>query len=62
MIRLTRKLEFSAAHFYHNPDWSADENRRVFGNVIIRTVTGTITFWKSPSPANRIRKPAWFST
>ncbi|MGH9864957.1 MAG: 6-pyruvoyl trahydropterin synthase family protein [Candidatus Acidiferrales bacterium] len=31
MIRVTRKLEFSAAHFYHNPDLSADENRRVFG-------------------------------
>jgi len=31
MIRVTRKLEFSAAHFYHNPDLSAEENRRVFG-------------------------------
>jgi 6-pyruvoyltetrahydropterin/6-carboxytetrahydropterin synthase len=31
MIRLTRKLEFSAAHFYHNPNFSAEENRRVFG-------------------------------
>jgi 6-pyruvoyltetrahydropterin/6-carboxytetrahydropterin synthase len=31
MIRITRKVEFSAAHFYHNPDFSAEENRRVFG-------------------------------
>jgi len=31
MIRVTRKVEFSAAHFYHNPDFSAEENRRVFG-------------------------------
>lgn len=31
MIRITRKVEFSAAHFYHNPNFSADENRRVFG-------------------------------
>jgi 6-pyruvoyltetrahydropterin/6-carboxytetrahydropterin synthase len=31
MIRVTRKVEFSAAHFYHNPNFSADENRRVFG-------------------------------
>ena len=31
MIRMTRKVEFSAAHFYHNPNFSAEENRRVFG-------------------------------
>ena len=31
MIRITRKIEFSAAHFYHNPNLSAEENRRVFG-------------------------------
>ena len=31
MIYLTRKLEFSAAHFYHNPAFSEEENRRVFG-------------------------------
>lgn len=29
--RLTRKIRFSAAHRYHRPDWSEDENRRVFG-------------------------------
>ena len=31
MVRITRKMEFSAAHFYHNPAFSAEENRRVFG-------------------------------
>lgn len=31
LIQLTRKLEFSAAHFYHNPKFSAEENRRIFG-------------------------------
>ncbi len=31
MIRVTRRVEFSAAHFYHNPSFSAEENRRVFG-------------------------------
>src|SRR5690606_25113846 len=28
---LTRKVRFSAAHRYHRPEWSDDENRRVFG-------------------------------
>ena len=31
MIYLTRKCEFSASHYYHNPQWTEDENRRVFG-------------------------------
>lgn len=31
MVYLTRKIEFSAAHLYHNPALSAEENRRVFG-------------------------------
>ena len=31
MIRVTRKVEFSAAHFYHNPNFSTEENRRIFG-------------------------------
>jgi 6-pyruvoyltetrahydropterin/6-carboxytetrahydropterin synthase len=31
MIRITRKVEFSAAHFYHNPNLSAEENRKIFG-------------------------------
>jgi 6-pyruvoyltetrahydropterin/6-carboxytetrahydropterin synthase len=31
MIRLTKRVEFCAAHRYVNPDWSDDENRRRFG-------------------------------
>ena len=31
MIFLTRKIEFSASHLYHNPDLSPEENRRIFG-------------------------------
>jgi 6-pyruvoyltetrahydropterin/6-carboxytetrahydropterin synthase len=31
MIRITRRVEFSASHIYHNPAFSADENRRIFG-------------------------------
>ncbi len=31
MVYLTRKVEFSASHVYHNPEFSAEENRRVFG-------------------------------
>ncbi len=31
MIYVTRKIEFSAAHYYHNPDFTPEENRRIFG-------------------------------
>jgi len=31
MVYLTRKAEFSAAHYYHNPEFSPEENQRVFG-------------------------------
>ena len=31
MVYLTRKAEFSASHYYHNPDFSAEENARTFG-------------------------------
>jgi len=31
MIHVTRRAEFSASHYYHNPDLSAEENRRIFG-------------------------------
>ena len=31
MVLLTRKIEFSASHRYHNPNLSAEENRRIFG-------------------------------
>lgn len=31
MIHVTRRAEFSASHYYHNPELSAEENRRIFG-------------------------------
>ena len=31
MVYLTRKAEFAASHFYHNPKLSAEENQRIFG-------------------------------
>jgi 6-pyruvoyltetrahydropterin/6-carboxytetrahydropterin synthase len=31
MVYLTRKIEFSASHLYHNPKFSPEENRRIFG-------------------------------
>lgn len=31
MIYLTRKCEFSASHYYYNPEFSEEENRRLFG-------------------------------
>jgi 6-pyruvoyltetrahydropterin/6-carboxytetrahydropterin synthase len=31
MIYLTRRAEFSASHYYHNPEMTAEENRRIFG-------------------------------
>ena len=33
MIFVTRRAEFSASHYYHNPSLSAEENRRIFGKV-----------------------------
>jgi len=31
MIYLTRKCEFSASHYYNNPDFTPEQNRSVFG-------------------------------
>ena len=36
MILLTRKADFSSAHFYYNPAWSEEENERVFGKCANR--------------------------
>ena len=36
MILLTRKADFSAAHFYWNDAWSEEENARVFGKCANR--------------------------
>src|ERR1700675_268363 len=31
MVYLTRKAEFSASHYYHNPALTPEENARIFG-------------------------------
>jgi 6-pyruvoyltetrahydropterin/6-carboxytetrahydropterin synthase len=36
MIRVTRKVEFCAAHYYWNAAWNEEENRRVFGKCANR--------------------------
>jgi 6-pyruvoyltetrahydropterin/6-carboxytetrahydropterin synthase len=40
MILLTRKAEFSSAHFYWNDQWSQEENERVFGKCANRNGHG----------------------
>lgn len=53
MISLTRKAEFSAAHYYWNDAWSKEKNEEVFGRCANRnghghnytlevTVTGSV--------------------
>jgi 6-pyruvoyltetrahydropterin/6-carboxytetrahydropterin synthase len=40
MVFLTRKAEFSAAHYYWNDELSAEENERVFGKCSNRNGHG----------------------
>lgn len=40
MVLLTRKAEFSAAHFYYNDGWSQQENERVYGKCANRNGHG----------------------
>jgi 6-pyruvoyltetrahydropterin/6-carboxytetrahydropterin synthase len=40
MILLTRKADFSAAHYYWNDSWSQAENERVFGKCANRNGHG----------------------
>ena len=40
MVYLTRKCEFSAAHYYHNPQFSPEENQRIFGKCSNRNGHG----------------------
>jgi len=40
MTLLTRRAEFSAAHYYWNPAWSEAENARVFGKCANRNGHG----------------------
>ncbi len=34
MIRVTKRVEFCAAHQYVNPDWTPAENQRRFGKAV----------------------------
>jgi 6-pyruvoyltetrahydropterin/6-carboxytetrahydropterin synthase len=57
MILLTRKAEFSAAHFYYNSAWSEGENQRVFGKCANRQGHGhnytlEVTVAGSPDPVS----------
>ncbi|MBW4025798.1 MAG: 6-carboxytetrahydropterin synthase [Acidobacteria bacterium] len=40
MVLLRRKAEFSAAHYYWNDNWTAEENARVFGKCSNRNGHG----------------------
>ena len=40
MILLTRRADFSAAHYYWNDQWSPEENIRVFGKCANRNGHG----------------------
>jgi len=35
VVYATRKFTFSSAHRYWRPEWSAEENTRVFGNLTV---------------------------
>ena len=35
MVYATRKFTFSSAHQYWRPEWSAEDNTRVFGNLTV---------------------------
>ncbi len=40
MVLLTRKAEFSAAHYYYNDEWSQQENEKIFGKCANRNGHG----------------------
>ena len=40
MVLLTRKAEFSAAHYYYHEAWSQEENEKVFGKCANRNGHG----------------------
>jgi 6-pyruvoyltetrahydropterin/6-carboxytetrahydropterin synthase len=35
MVYATRKFMFSSAHRYWRPEWSAEDNTRIFGNLTV---------------------------
>ena len=56
MVYLTRKIEFSASHLYHNPAFSSGENQRIFGkcnnpNGHGHNYTLEVTIGGEPDPA-----------
>jgi 6-pyruvoyltetrahydropterin/6-carboxytetrahydropterin synthase len=40
MIYLTRRADFSASHYYHNPEFTEEQNRQVFGKCANRNGHG----------------------
>jgi 6-pyruvoyltetrahydropterin/6-carboxytetrahydropterin synthase len=53
MIQLTKRVEFCAAHYYGNPTWSEEKNRRVFGrdgNLHGHNYVLEVTIRGDPSP------------
>lgn len=40
MVLLTRKAEFSSAHYYYNEAWSQQENEKIFGKCANRNGHG----------------------
>lgn len=40
MVLLTRKAEFSSAHYYYNEAWSQQKNEEVFGKCANRNGHG----------------------
>lgn len=57
MVYLTRRADFSAAHYYYNDSWSEEENLRVFGKCANRNGHGhnytlEITVKGEPDPVS----------
>ncbi|MBI4537302.1 MAG: 6-carboxytetrahydropterin synthase [candidate division NC10 bacterium] len=53
-MRITRRVEFCAAHAYRNSAWSDEENRRVFGkaaNLHGHNYVLEVTVEGAPSPS-----------
>ena len=58
MIYLTRKIEFSASHYYWNPEFTPEENRRVFGKCMVVVRSRSPKLWLPITKAsNRLLKP-----
>ena len=62
MVYLTRKIEFSASHLYHNSAFSADENRRIFGKCNNPNGHGHNYVLEVTVGVRLIPPPEWFWT